>query len=175
MTAPRHPELYHRDGATLLRLSQTLPPKQSLAVHGNGQYGRQKYHGYPPPTPLWCAFLRTSTPPSPTDNGTVYDLPAEVLTTLSLKPDAAIPDQSPPSPPSKDTPGSDLVGSQACSLCGLTFSTVLDQRSHQKSDWHHYNLKQKLRGAKPVTEQEFEKLIGGNAPLHLPCACELCD
>ncbi|KAF4811930.1 VMS1-like protein [Colletotrichum siamense] len=90
----------------------------------------------------------------------VYDLPAEVLTTLSLKPDAAIPDQSPPSPPSKDTSGSDLVGSQACSLCGLTFSTVLDQRSHQKSDWHHYNLKQKLRGAKPVTEQEFEKLIG---------------
>ncbi|WYZ39060.1 hypothetical protein EsH8_III_000974 [Colletotrichum jinshuiense] len=90
----------------------------------------------------------------------VYDLPPEVLATLSLKPDASIPDQTPPSPPSKDTSSSDLVGSQACSLCGATFPTVLDQRSHQKSDWHHYNLKQKLRGANTVSEPEFEKLIG---------------
>ncbi|KAF6816137.1 ankyrin repeat and zinc finger domain-containing protein [Colletotrichum plurivorum] len=90
----------------------------------------------------------------------VYDLPQEVIATLSLRPDAAIPDQSPPSPPSKDQSSSDTVGSQACSLCGLAFSSVLDQRSHQKSDWHHYNLKQKLRGGKPVSEPEFEKLIG---------------
>ncbi|KAK2045183.1 ankyrin repeat and zinc finger domain-containing protein [Colletotrichum somersetense] len=90
----------------------------------------------------------------------VYDLPPEVLTTLSLKSDASIPDQTPPSPPAKDASSSDLVGSQACSLCATTFSSVLDQRSHQKSDWHHYNLKQKLRGAKPVFENEFEKLIG---------------
>ncbi|KAF9872177.1 ankyrin repeat and zinc finger domain containing protein 1 [Colletotrichum karsti] len=90
----------------------------------------------------------------------VYDIPAEVLTTLSLKPDASIPDQAPPSPPPKDRASSDLVGSQACSLCGLTFTTVLDQRSHLKSDWHHYNLKQKLRGEKPVTEVDFEKLVG---------------
>lgn len=52
------------------------------------------------------------------------------------------------------------AGAQACSLCGLTFATVLDQRSHQKSDLHHYNLKQKLRGQKPVSEADFEKLIG---------------
>lgn len=38
---------------------------------------------------------------------------------------------------------------------------MLDQRSHQKSDLHHYNLKQKLRGQKkPVSEADFEKLIG---------------
>lgn len=37
---------------------------------------------------------------------------------------------------------------------------MLDQRGHQKSDLHHYNLKQKLRGQKPVSEVEFEKLIG---------------
>ncbi|KAK2007583.1 ankyrin repeat and zinc finger domain-containing protein [Colletotrichum eremochloae] len=90
----------------------------------------------------------------------VYDLPPQVLSTLSLKSDASIPDQTPPSPPAKDSSSSDLVGSQACSLCATTFSSVLDQRSHQKSDWHHYNLKQKLRGAKPVSENEFEKLIG---------------
>ena len=54
-----------------------------------------------------------------------------------------------------------LVGAQTCSLCGLSFSGVLDQRSHLKSDFHHYNLKQKLRGRKPVSESEFERLIGG--------------
>lgn len=66
------------------------------------------------------------------------------------------------SSPSKSPSASDssLVGSQACSLCGLTFTTVIDQRGHLKSDLHHYNLKQKLRGQKPVSEVEFEKLIG---------------
>lgn len=29
-----------------------------------------------------------------------------------------------------------------------------------KSDWHGYNLKQKLKGLTPVTEIEFEKLVG---------------
>ncbi|OBR08881.1 ankyrin repeat and zinc finger domain-containing protein [Colletotrichum higginsianum IMI 349063] len=90
----------------------------------------------------------------------VYDLPPEVLTTLSLRSDAPIPDETPTSPPTKDASSTDLVGSQACSLCAANFSSVLDQRSHQKSDWHHYNLKQKLRGAKPVSEIDFEKLIG---------------
>src|SRR5262249_15898693 len=28
------------------------------------------------------------------------------------------------------------------------------------SDWHHYNLKLKLRGQRPVSESEFERLIG---------------
>ncbi|TQS31957.1 hypothetical protein Golomagni_07745, partial [Golovinomyces magnicellulatus] len=51
------------------------------------------------------------------------------------------------------------VGSQACSLCGLTFAALVDQRGHLKSDLHHYNLKQKLRGRKPVSENEFEKLV----------------
>ncbi|TEA12814.1 VMS1-like protein [Colletotrichum sidae] len=90
----------------------------------------------------------------------VYDLPPEVLTTLSLKSDASIPVEGPPSPPSKERLDSELVGTQACSLCSIGFSSVLDQRSHQKSDWHHYNLKLKLRSANPVSEVDFEKLIG---------------
>ncbi|KAM0424874.1 hypothetical protein ACHAPT_009930 [Fusarium lateritium] len=94
----------------------------------------------------------------------LYDLPPEVLDTLTLKANAdadVIVESSIPSP-SKSPSASDsnLVGSQACSLCGLTFTTVLDQRGHLKSDLHHYNLKQKLRGQKPVSEVEFEKLIG---------------
>ncbi|KAI0540350.1 hypothetical protein GGR58DRAFT_461032 [Xylaria digitata] len=100
----------------------------------------------------------------------VYDLPHEVLSTLTLtlNPDAEShhldTDTPPPSNPesqdtSRNTSTENLVGSQACSLCGLLFATVDDQRSHQKSDWHHYNLKQKLRGTKPVSEAEFENLV----------------
>lgn len=40
------------------------------------------------------------------------------------------------------------------------FYTVEDQKSHVRSDFHNYNLKQKIRGAKAVTEIEFEKLVG---------------
>ncbi|KAI6775217.1 hypothetical protein HG530_001975 [Fusarium avenaceum] len=96
----------------------------------------------------------------------VYDLPTEVLNTLALKSDvdaeaeaaADSANSSPPkSPSSSDT---NLVGTQACSLCGLTFTTVIDQRGHLKSDLHHYNLKQKLRGQKAVSEAEFENLVG---------------
>lgn len=54
-----------------------------------------------------------------------------------------------------------VVGSLACSLCGLSFTMLEDQRGHLKSDLHNYNLKQKLRGRKPVSENDFEKLIAG--------------
>lgn len=110
------------------------------------------------------------------DGGAVYDLPPEVLETLSRKPEAEgqLAQNSDPSSPSSNNPDQQpaaadstsrpesppSAGAQACSLCGLTFVTVLDQRGHQKSDLHHYNLKQKLRGQKPVSEVEFEKLIG---------------
>lgn len=53
-------------------------------------------------------------------------------------------------------------GSTACSLCSLTFSSVEEQRSHTRSDLHGYNLKQKLKGLSAVSENEFERLIGGD-------------
>ncbi|KAI7761201.1 hypothetical protein LZL87_002016 [Fusarium oxysporum] len=98
----------------------------------------------------------------------LYDLPAEVLDTLVLKSDtnaeseaiAAAEATKTSSSESASSSDSNLVGTQACSLCGLTFTTVIDQRGHLKSDFHHYNLKQKLRGQKPVSEAEFEKLVG---------------
>ena len=37
---------------------------------------------------------------------------------------------------------------------------MAEQRSHVRSDLHGYNLKQKIKGAKPVGEADFEKLIG---------------
>ena len=47
----------------------------------------------------------------------------------------------------------------SCLLCGTSFPSVQEQRRHVKSDWHGYNLKQKLRGGGRVTENEFEKLV----------------
>ncbi|EEY15690.1 conserved hypothetical protein [Verticillium alfalfae VaMs.102] len=95
----------------------------------------------------------------------VYDLPPEVLTTLALKTDVdnetqLLEEQRVQSQKRKNDTEESLVGSQACSLCGLSFASLLDQRSHLKSDWHHYNLKQKLRGSPAVSEVDFEKLIG---------------
>ncbi|KAL1876304.1 hypothetical protein Daus18300_002933 [Diaporthe australafricana] len=96
----------------------------------------------------------------------VYDLPPEVLATLSLKLDTEAQEQPGPETPPESVPAPSqttpetTVGSPACSLCGLTFATVLDQRGHQRSDLHNYNLKQKLRGQKAVSEAEFEKLVG---------------
>ncbi|KAI0109377.1 hypothetical protein F4776DRAFT_667692 [Hypoxylon sp. NC0597] len=97
----------------------------------------------------------------------VYDLPDQVLNTLSLKHDAVAEEQNAGKETTESTthtqdgPSSSpsVVGSQSCSLCALSFSSVQDQRSHLKSDLHHYNLKQKLRGRNPVSETEFEKLI----------------
>ncbi|KAI0384512.1 hypothetical protein F5Y04DRAFT_231030 [Hypomontagnella monticulosa] len=99
----------------------------------------------------------------------VYDLPDQVLNTLSLKRDAAGEVQETAAETTRlttrsqtqETPAGNPppVGSQSCSLCTLSFASVQDQRSHLKSDLHHYNLKQKLRGRSPVPETEFEKLI----------------
>ncbi|ORY67690.1 uncharacterized protein BCR38DRAFT_427916 [Pseudomassariella vexata] len=91
----------------------------------------------------------------------VYDLPAEVLNTLTLKesPEFEIPEAY--STPNQSSSSTDnLVGAQACSLCSLSFTSLQEQRSHLKSDLHYYNLKQKLRGKTLVSEVEFEKLIG---------------
>ncbi|KAL7917576.1 hypothetical protein ACQKWADRAFT_306466 [Trichoderma austrokoningii] len=91
----------------------------------------------------------------------VYDLPPESLGGLTLKPDADAVTAEATTPPRQTSEASPdgVAGSQTCSLCKLSFVTVLDQRGHIKSDLHHYNLKQKLRGQSVVTEAEFEKLI----------------
>ncbi|KAF7899592.1 hypothetical protein EAF00_003928 [Botryotinia globosa] len=99
----------------------------------------------------------------------VYDLPEDILSTLARKTDSNDSSddtyQADTNLPTDTTeritqtkPGD--VGSKSCSLCGVTFHTVEDQKSHVRSDFHNYNLKQKIRGAKAVTEIEFEKLVG---------------
>lgn len=92
----------------------------------------------------------------------VFDLPSELLVTLQL---TRVPQESteaklPPetkNPEADDAPTSKSATS--CLLCSASFSVVHEQRRHVKSDWHNYNLKQKLRGGNSVTEVEFEKLV----------------
>ncbi|KJX92563.1 ankyrin repeat and zinc finger domain-containing protein [Zymoseptoria brevis] len=94
-----------------------------------------------------------------------FDLPEEILYTLQLKTQpTASPEVPSPSPSRADLTASDLqdgpANATSCNLCGLTFPTLLDQRSHIRSDLHGYNLKQKIRGKKAVNEADFETLVG---------------
>ncbi|KAL2062298.1 hypothetical protein VTL71DRAFT_6564 [Oculimacula yallundae] len=94
----------------------------------------------------------------------VYDLPQDILSTLKRKDDTGEDPQNNASSSAEDTvpePRTEsAAGAKSCSLCGVIFHTVEDQRSHNRSDLHNYNLKQKIRGAKAVTEGDFEKLVG---------------
>lgn len=98
----------------------------------------------------------------------VYDLPEDILSTLVRK-DNGGPDviedtvatrTSSDQIESTENKGENVIGSKACSLCGVSFQTLEEQRSHIRSDLHGYNLKQRVRGAKPVSEADFEQLVG---------------
>ena len=50
-------------------------------------------------------------------------------------------------------------GSASCVLCNSRFPSFTTQRLHTRTDWHGYNLKQRMNGLRTVSEVEFEKLI----------------
>ncbi|XP_076638178.1 tRNA endonuclease ANKZF1 isoform X2 [Colletes latitarsis] len=54
----------------------------------------------------------------------------------------------------------DLVVSDSlsCSFCNTIFEDKAQQRLHYKLDWHRYNLKQRLNGLKPISEDKFDLL-----------------
>ncbi|KAL8838801.1 MAG: hypothetical protein Q9176_004874 [Flavoplaca citrina] len=100
----------------------------------------------------------------------VFDLPPELLINLHLKQQSVSEphiSEVPPSLPNDaahiETESQDFRDSSApstsCLLCNARFSDLQEQRRHVKSDWHSYNLKQKLRGHKLVTDVEFDKLV----------------
>ena len=99
----------------------------------------------------------------------VFDLPPELLATLHLKTaiTLTVPEQSKPlDESSQDALGNVFSGEDgstkpatSCPMCGVSFANVQEQRQHIRSDWHGYNLKQKLRGSKAVTELEFDQLV----------------
>lgn len=98
----------------------------------------------------------------------VFDLPHELLVTLVLRSTSVSPlkPEGTSSPVLAEASGADgkdskdeKTTSTSCVLCSAKSPDIQEQRRHVKSDWHAYNLKQKLRGHKPVTEAEFDKLV----------------
>ena len=95
----------------------------------------------------------------------VFDLPYELLMTLHAKDSTLLqPLSVPTNVPIGSAPaeqGNDFTTANptSCGLCGIKFSSLGDQRSHVKSDWHGYNLKQRLKGHTTVHEAHFEKLV----------------
>ena len=92
----------------------------------------------------------------------VYDIPKDILSTLKLKEDVS---HTPTDAAENDEKAqveridSAAGSSTSCALCSQNFASVEDQRSHVRSDLHSYNLKQRMRNAAPVTENEFETLV----------------
>ncbi|PGH32329.1 hypothetical protein GX50_04866 [[Emmonsia] crescens] len=95
----------------------------------------------------------------------VFDLPAELLASLSPKATGA---QIPIPLKQDDRPKTLAQGERqdgatsvtSCSLCQVSFQIVQEQREHAKSDHHRYNLKSRLRGTPVLNEVEFNKAIG---------------
>jgi len=91
----------------------------------------------------------------------VYSLPAELLSKLSVR---SIQAQTPvsfaiPEPKSIATPSpSAAISCQTCP--GAAFDSIDEQRAHFKSDWHRYNVKAKLTG-RAVTEEDWGNLVEG--------------
>ena len=87
--------------------------------------------------------------------------------TLHLKDPTILPSTDRGSPhaseAAQETNVETLIGpvkpSTTCQLCGTISSSVQEQRLHVKTDWHNYNLKQKIKSAQSVSENEFEKLV----------------
>lgn len=65
----------------------------------------------------------------------------------------ATPTQSSATAQNQSSSSSD--GRKSCNTCGGFFDSATEYRAHFKSDWHRFNQKLKLKGAAPITEQEF--------------------
>ncbi|KAF2434548.1 hypothetical protein EJ08DRAFT_725580 [Tothia fuscella] len=118
--------------------------------------------------PLYSAHRICLVPFNSLTRFLVFDLPDEIIHTLTLKSELEGPvepsasDSEPLPKPTDGVDSSEISPAKAtsCSLCNLTFPTLEKQRGHVRSDLHNYNLKQKIRGLPAVEEAEFEKLIG---------------
>ncbi|KAG0332581.1 hypothetical protein BG004_001188 [Podila humilis] len=89
--------------------------------------------------------------PSTSDNNNI--LPTTLSTELGV----------PATNPSIPQPSSSLSTSitPSCRVCGIArLDSVEQQRQHVKSEWHRYNLKQKIlnKSAQPIQELHFNKL-----------------
>ena len=95
----------------------------------------------------------------------MYDLPRELLSTLTTKFDnQPIPVENATNPIPEDTEVGVLdhavATTTSCALCKVSYLNVQEQRIHVRSDHHRYNLKAQLRGGSLFDELQFAKAIG---------------
>ncbi|KAJ5319187.1 hypothetical protein MYU51_013679 [Penicillium brevicompactum] len=94
----------------------------------------------------------------------VYDLPQELLASLSAKTTGQPVAEEEIGPSSEEleqaAQDSAIATSNLCPLCKVSYNTVQEQRSHVRSDHHRYNVKSQLRGNAPLGELEFSKAVG---------------
>ncbi|RAL14211.1 putative C2H2 finger and ankyrin domain protein [Aspergillus homomorphus CBS 101889] len=95
----------------------------------------------------------------------VYDLPQELLSTLTTKAgDQLLSVKNVADTTPEDSNGAALehaiATSNSCILCKVTYTSVQEQRDHVRSDHHKYNLKVQLRGGPTLDEVQFSKAIG---------------
>ncbi|WWC68633.1 uncharacterized protein I206_102564 [Kwoniella pini CBS 10737] len=111
--------------------------------------------------------MSTSTPTSILSRGiSVYSIPPELLSNLSVRSIQAQPSESEPtsrSPKAIVSAQTNLPGAAglSCQTCpNANFETVEEQRAHFKSDWHRYNARAKLTG-RAVGAEEWEGMVEG--------------
>lgn len=94
----------------------------------------------------------------------VYDLPQELLATLSVKSQtASVAVQNTEPTPEKQAEGEAehaIASTTSCPLCKVPYLNVQEQRDHARSDHHRYNVKAQLRGNPTLDEMQFAKAIG---------------
>ncbi len=61
-------------------------------------------------------------------------------------------------------PGSWNESGATCIACGIGislpgFDTAAEQRAHFKTDWHRYNVKRRLHGQPPASEEQFGAML----------------
>lgn len=95
----------------------------------------------------------------------MYDLPQEILPTLSAKNEnqtIAIENNTEGIQGSTDVSEQEhtIATASSCGLCKVSLLNVQEQRDHARSDHHRYNLKAQLRGDPTLDETQFTKAVG---------------
>jgi len=96
----------------------------------------------------------------------------QVLTQIVLCEAATQRSSDPPkgAPPERPAPVAPVIGGGyaapknaakkgfRCSSCQAEFEDAADYRAHCRCEWHNFNLKRKVKGLKPLSEEEFEEV-----------------
>lgn len=95
----------------------------------------------------------------------VYDLPQELLATLTVKSDpqsvAIQHDTEPERRKQEETiPEHTVASTTSCTLCKVPYLNLQEQRDHARSDHHRYNVRAQLRGNPTLDETQFAKAVG---------------